>query len=64
MKVPTLSPAQMLGFWMVGGGDASACVLAPPSLALKSKCCGRGATVNVACAECAQMCTVGEEFRA
>jgi len=24
------------------------------------KCCGRGATAKVACAECAKMCTVGE----
>ena len=38
-------------------------MLAPPSLALRSEWCGRGALLNVAHAECMQMCTAGERIQ-
>lgn len=34
-------------------------MLAPPGW---SECCGRGATMKVACAEIMIICTVGEKF--
>ena len=31
----------------------------PPSLAPEDKYCGRGAPMNVVCAECMKMCSLG-----
>ena len=49
---------RLLGLWVVIdiinsiARRGSPCVLAPPSLVLRSECCGRGAPTKVVCADC------------